>query len=123
MHKHFLILNVSTDATIFLGLHEVSVYIALDLWLYRATRAKVIMYFVLSFQVGEFFPSAQNTAVAHQRELEVQTSVEGSIDSPLLLEQVYAIALYFCLLLYLFGLFLLLTLLSKFMFGRRQHIR
>ncbi|XP_057435012.1 V-type proton ATPase subunit a3-like [Lotus japonicus] len=38
-------------------------------------------------KVGEFFSKAQNSAVAHQRGLEVQTIVEGSIDSPLLLEQ------------------------------------
>lgn len=48
---------------------------------------ELLEYKLVLEKVGEFFPSAQNTAVAHQRELEVQTSVEGSIDSPLLLEQ------------------------------------
>ncbi|KAL4300283.1 hypothetical protein AHAS_Ahas17G0185400 [Arachis hypogaea] len=37
--------------------------------------------------VGKFFSSAQNNAVAQQREHDVQTTVKGSIDSPLLLEQ------------------------------------
>ncbi|KAI4336825.1 hypothetical protein L6164_015305 [Bauhinia variegata] len=38
-------------------------------------------------KAGEFFSSAKNAAAAHQREFEVQNTVEGSIDSPLLLEQ------------------------------------
>ncbi|KAJ1401327.1 hypothetical protein SESBI_28838 [Sesbania bispinosa] len=38
-------------------------------------------------KVGQIFSSAQNSAVAHQREIEVQTIGEGSIGSPLLLEQ------------------------------------
>jgi V-type H+-transporting ATPase subunit a len=41
-----------------------------------------------SFQAGEFFHSAESSAAAQQRELEVQNIAEGSIDSPLLLEQV-----------------------------------
>lgn len=41
-----------------------------------------------SFQAGEFFSSAKNSATAHQRELEVQNTFEGSIDNPLLLEMV-----------------------------------
>ncbi|KAG5048038.1 hypothetical protein JHK85_009141 [Glycine max] len=40
-----------------------------------------------NLKVGELFSSAKNKAVAHQKELEFQTTVEGSIDSPLLLEQ------------------------------------
>ena len=40
------------------------------------------------FQVGEFFHLAQSIAAAEQREQEVQQNREGSIDSPLLLEQV-----------------------------------
>ncbi|XP_022962368.1 V-type proton ATPase subunit a3-like isoform X3 [Cucurbita moschata] len=37
--------------------------------------------------VGEFFHLAQSIAAAEQREQEVQQNGEGSIDSPLLLEQ------------------------------------
>lgn len=43
---------------------------------------------VFSFQAGEFFSSAQSSAAAHQREFEGQHNGEGSIDSPLLIEQV-----------------------------------
>lgn len=42
----------------------------------------------LIFQAGEFFHSAQSSAAAQQSELEAQQTGEGSIDSPLLLEQV-----------------------------------
>jgi V-type H+-transporting ATPase subunit a len=45
---------------------------------------------LFSFQAGEFFHSAQSSAAAQQRELEVQHIGDGSIDSPLLLEQVKA---------------------------------
>ncbi|XP_041021408.1 V-type proton ATPase subunit a3-like [Juglans microcarpa x Juglans regia] len=38
-------------------------------------------------KAGEFFHSAQSSAAAQQSELEVQQTGEGSIDSPLLLEQ------------------------------------
>ncbi|XP_022962367.1 V-type proton ATPase subunit a3-like isoform X2 [Cucurbita moschata] len=38
-------------------------------------------------KVGEFFHLAQSIAAAEQREQEVQQNGEGSIDSPLLLEQ------------------------------------
>ena len=41
-----------------------------------------------SFQAGEFFSSAQSSAAAQQREIEVQPMGERSMDSPLLLEQV-----------------------------------
>lgn len=50
---------------------------------------------VFSFQAGEFFYSAQNTAVAWQREVEAHHIGEGSIDSPLLLEQVLFCSLIF----------------------------
>lgn len=43
---------------------------------------------VFLFQAGEFFHSAQSNAAAKQREAEAQQRGEGSIDSPLLLEQV-----------------------------------
>lgn len=43
---------------------------------------------IVSFQAGEFFSSAKITAATHQRELEVQNTIEASIDNPLLLEQV-----------------------------------
>lgn len=42
----------------------------------------------LILQAEEFFPLAQRSATAQQRELEAQHIGEGSIDSPLLLEQV-----------------------------------
>ncbi|TKY75208.1 V-type proton ATPase subunit a3 [Spatholobus suberectus] len=51
------------------------------------TYNELLEYKLILEKVGEFFSLAKNKAVAHQRELEVQTTVEGSIDSPLLLEQ------------------------------------
>lgn len=42
----------------------------------------------VSFQAGEFFCSAQSSAAAQQREFEARNTGEGSVDSPLLLEQV-----------------------------------
>ncbi|XP_061350692.1 V-type proton ATPase subunit a3-like [Gastrolobium bilobum] len=51
------------------------------------TYNELLEYKLVLEKVSEFFSSAQNSAVAHQRELEVKTIVEGSIDSPLLLEQ------------------------------------
>ncbi|XP_019415420.1 PREDICTED: V-type proton ATPase subunit a3-like isoform X1 [Lupinus angustifolius] len=48
---------------------------------------ELLEYKLVLEKVGEFFSSAQKTAVAHQRELQNQTTAEGSIDSPLLLEQ------------------------------------
>nr|XP_004500962.2 V-type proton ATPase subunit a2-like [Cicer arietinum] len=51
------------------------------------TYNELIEYKLVLEKVGEFFPSAQNNAVARQRELQVQPIVEGSIDSPLLMEQ------------------------------------
>ncbi|XP_027356979.1 V-type proton ATPase subunit a3-like [Abrus precatorius] len=51
------------------------------------TYNELLEYKLVLEKVGEFFSSAQNNAVAHQRELEVRTTVEGSIDSPLLMEQ------------------------------------
>jgi hypothetical protein len=47
-----------------------------------------------SFQAGEFFHSAQSNATAQQGELGVQYIAEGSIDSPLLLEQVIVFAFF-----------------------------
>ena len=43
---------------------------------------------VFLFQAGEFFQSAQSSAAAKQREAEALQRGEGSIDSPLLVEQV-----------------------------------
>ncbi|KAL5073914.1 hypothetical protein RYX36_012898 [Vicia faba] len=48
---------------------------------------ELLEYKLVLEKVGEFFPSAQNSAVVRQRELGVQPIVEGSIDSPLLIEQ------------------------------------
>ncbi|XP_058780761.1 V-type proton ATPase subunit a2-like [Vicia villosa] len=48
---------------------------------------ELIEYKLVLEKVGEFFPSAQNGAVVRQRELGVQPIVEGTIDSPLLIEQ------------------------------------
>ncbi|RDX71199.1 V-type proton ATPase subunit a3, partial [Mucuna pruriens] len=53
----------------------------------QRTHSELLEYKLVLEKVGEFFSSAKSNAVAHQRELEVQTTVEGSIDSPLLLEQ------------------------------------
>ncbi|KAL5189553.1 V-type proton ATPase subunit a3 [Glycine soja] len=51
------------------------------------TYNELLEYKLVLEKVGELFSSAKNKAVAHQKELEFQTTVEGSIDSPLLLEQ------------------------------------
>ncbi|XLT39400.1 hypothetical protein HN873_070692 [Arachis hypogaea] len=51
------------------------------------TYNELVEYKLVLEKVGEFFSSAQNSAVAQQREHDVQTTVKGSIDSPLLLEQ------------------------------------
>lgn len=51
-----------------------------------------------SFQAGEFFHSAQSNAAAQHGELEVQHNAEGSIDSPLLLEQVIVFCFLFLIL-------------------------
>ncbi|KAG5030590.1 hypothetical protein JHK82_014198 [Glycine max] len=51
------------------------------------TYNELLEYKLVLEKVGEFFSSAKNKAVAQQKELEFQTTVEGSIDSPLLLEQ------------------------------------
>ncbi|CAJ2643000.1 unnamed protein product [Trifolium pratense] len=51
------------------------------------TYNELVEYKLVLEKVGEFFSSAQNNAVARQRELEVQPIVETSIDSPLLMEQ------------------------------------
>ncbi|KAK2392595.1 V-type proton ATPase subunit a3 [Trifolium repens] len=51
------------------------------------TYNELVEYKLVLEKVGEFFSSAQNNAVARQRELEVQPTIETSIDSPLLMEQ------------------------------------
>ncbi|RYR49123.1 hypothetical protein Ahy_A07g035429 [Arachis hypogaea] len=51
------------------------------------TYNELVEYKLILEKVGKFFSSAQNNAVAQQREHDVQTTVKGSIDSPLLLEQ------------------------------------
>ncbi|KAK9005472.1 hypothetical protein V6N11_042903 [Hibiscus sabdariffa] len=48
---------------------------------------ELIEYKLVVQKAGEFFHSAQNSAAAKQREDEAQQRGEGSIDSPLLLEQ------------------------------------
>lgn len=47
-----------------------------------------LFYILFSFQAGEFFESAQRNASFQQREIEASSIGEGSIESPLLLEQV-----------------------------------
>ncbi|CAI0435891.1 unnamed protein product [Linum tenue] len=54
----------------------------------RHTYNELLEYKLVLQKAGEFFNSAQSTAAAHQREFEAQSGGEGSIDSPLLLEQV-----------------------------------
>ncbi|KAL6316456.1 hypothetical protein AAG906_018159 [Vitis piasezkii] len=49
--------------------------------------SELVEYKLVLQKGGEFFYSAQNTAVAWQREVEAHHIGEGSIDSPLLLEQ------------------------------------
>ncbi|KAJ9674836.1 hypothetical protein PVL29_024018 [Vitis rotundifolia] len=49
--------------------------------------SELVEYKLVLQKVGEFFYAAQNTAVAWQREVEAHHIGEGSIDSPLLLEQ------------------------------------
>ncbi|CAI0435890.1 unnamed protein product [Linum tenue] len=53
----------------------------------RHTYNELLEYKLVLQKAGEFFNSAQSTAAAHQREFEAQSGGEGSIDSPLLLEQ------------------------------------
>ncbi|XP_027918544.1 V-type proton ATPase subunit a3-like isoform X1 [Vigna unguiculata] len=53
----------------------------------KHTYNELSEYKLVQEKVGEFFSSAKNNAVAQQRKLEVQITVERSIDSPLLLEQ------------------------------------
>lgn len=76
--------------------------------------------FIISFQAGEIFSSAQNKAVSQQRDLGIQSNTDGSIDSPLLLEQVHLFIFYFISLHSILSF--LLMMLSKFMFCRRQQI-
>ncbi|XP_028803008.1 V-type proton ATPase subunit a3-like isoform X2 [Neltuma alba] len=49
--------------------------------------SELLEYKLVLQKVGEFFSPAQKSAVSQQRELGVQSSSEGSIDSPLLQEQ------------------------------------
>ncbi|KAL9328916.1 hypothetical protein ACSQ67_003919 [Phaseolus vulgaris] len=53
----------------------------------KHTYNELSEYKLVQEKVGEFFSSAKNNAVAHQKKLEVQITVERSIDSPLLWEQ------------------------------------
>lgn len=46
------------------------------------------MHYMPYFQAGEFFYSAQSSATAQQREIDARQTGDGSLDSPLLLEQV-----------------------------------
>ncbi|KAL5557947.1 hypothetical protein UlMin_034158 [Ulmus minor] len=49
--------------------------------------AELLEYKLVLQKAGEFFHSAQNSAAAQQKEFEVQHTGDGSIDSPLLVEQ------------------------------------
>ncbi|KAF3446386.1 hypothetical protein FNV43_RR11565 [Rhamnella rubrinervis] len=51
------------------------------------TYSELLEYKLVLQKAGEFFYSAQNGAAAQQREYDVQHIGEGSIDSPLLIEQ------------------------------------
>ncbi|XP_031269107.1 V-type proton ATPase subunit a3-like [Pistacia vera] len=53
----------------------------------QETYNELLEYKLVMQKAGEFFSSAQGRAAAQQRELEAHHSGEGSIDSPLLLEQ------------------------------------
>lgn len=53
----------------------------------QRTYNELLEYKLVLQKAGEFFYSSQNSGAAQQREFEVQHSGDGSIDSPLLLEQ------------------------------------
>ncbi|PKI36579.1 hypothetical protein CRG98_043033 [Punica granatum] len=53
----------------------------------QSTYAELLEYKIVLQKAGEFFPLAQRSATAQQREFEAQHMGDGSIDSPLLLEQ------------------------------------
>ncbi|KAK0575468.1 hypothetical protein LWI29_001122 [Acer saccharum] len=53
----------------------------------QQTHNELLEYKLVLQKAGEFFTSAQSRAAAQQRELEGRHNGEGSIDSPLLLEQ------------------------------------
>ncbi|KAM5565028.1 V-type proton ATPase subunit a3-like [Rosa sericea] len=53
----------------------------------QRTYSELLEYKLVLQKAGEFFSSAQSSATAQQREIEVQPLGERSIDSPLLLEQ------------------------------------
>ncbi|GMY28331.1 V-type proton ATPase subunit a3-like isoform X2 [Fagus crenata] len=53
----------------------------------QRSHNELVEYKLVLQKAGEFFHSAQSSATAQQRELEVQHIGDGSIDSPLLLEQ------------------------------------
>ncbi|KAE8057188.1 hypothetical protein FH972_013897 [Carpinus fangiana] len=53
----------------------------------QRSHNELLEYKLVLQKAGEFFHSAQSNATAQQGELEVQYIAEGSIDSPLLLEQ------------------------------------
>ncbi|KAK4804558.1 hypothetical protein SAY86_004375 [Trapa natans] len=53
----------------------------------QSTYAELLEYKIVLQKAGEFFPIAQRSVIAQQRELEAHHIGEGSIDSPLLLEQ------------------------------------
>ncbi|XP_062164607.1 V-type proton ATPase subunit a3-like [Alnus glutinosa] len=53
----------------------------------QRSHNELLEYKLVLQKAGEFFHSAESSAAAQQRELEVQNIAEGSIDSPLLLEQ------------------------------------
>ncbi|KAJ7957817.1 V-type proton ATPase subunit a [Quillaja saponaria] len=53
----------------------------------QSSYSELFEYKLVLQKAGEFFSSVQKGVVAQQRELDVQHIVEGSIDSPLLMEQ------------------------------------
>ncbi|KAL6212847.1 hypothetical protein ACLB2K_018062 [Fragaria x ananassa] len=53
----------------------------------QRTYSELLEYKLVLQKAGEFFSSAQSSAAAQQREIEVQPMGERSMDSPLLLEQ------------------------------------
>lgn len=53
----------------------------------QRSHNELLEYKLVLQKAGEFFHLAESSATAQQRELEVQHNAEGSIDSPLLLEQ------------------------------------
>jgi hypothetical protein len=58
---------------------------------FHDTSVLLLFFYPFLFQAGEFFHTAQRSAVAQPRESEGQQSAEASLESPLLHEQVCSI--------------------------------